>query len=115
MTFEEIRDIQISNLIGSSTELLSAVKNCLAIVATSTAKDIELSILISGAVEDLNRNQINVTDNLSNGLIQSAIVMYVKGHFSLVDERQKELALKSYHQIVTNLSLSQSFLLEETE
>ena len=115
MTFEEIRSLQISNIIANSTELLNAVKQCLGIVSTSTAKDIELAILISGAVEDLNRNQINVTDNLSNGLIQSAIVMFVKGNFSLIDERQKELALKSYHQILTNLSLSQKFLLEEVE
>lgn len=115
MTFEEIRNSQTANVITNVTDLLNAVKNSLGIIATSTAKDIELAILISGAVEDLNRNQIDVAENLSNGLIQSAIIMFVKGHFSLIDERQKELALKSYSQILTNLSLSQSFLLEETE
>ena len=115
MTFEEIKDLQISNIISNSSELKALIKTCLSIVSTSTAKDDEIVMWINSAVEDLLRQQINVADNISNGLIQGAIAMYVKGHFGLVDLNEKKLALECYKQTCTNLSLSQKFLLEEIE
>lgn len=115
MTFEELKNLQISNVIASTSEYQALVKQCLSIVAKSTAKDNEIAMWIAGAIEDLLRQGIDVSNNLSNGLIQGAIVMFVKGHFGLVEEHDKRLALECYKQICTNLSLSQKFLLEDIE
>lgn len=115
MTFQEIRDLQISNIIGNISDYQTLVKECLSIIPNSTIKDNEIAMWIQGAVEDMIRQDIDVAGNLSNGLIQGAIVMYVKGHFGFVEEYDKRLALECYKQICTNLSLSQNFLLEDSE
>ena len=115
MTFEEVRDLQISNIISNSSELKHLIKQCLSVVETSTAKDDEIVMWINAAVEDLIRNQINVADNLSNGLIQGAIAMYVKSNFGNGEQEEKDRCERTYKQTLTNLSLSQKFLLEEIE
>lgn len=113
MTFQELKDIQISNIIGNITDYQTLVKECLSIVSTSTIKDNEIAMWISAATEDMLRQDIDVANNLSNGLIQGAIVMFVKSNFGMCDISEKELAAKTYKNICTNLSLSDSFRIEE--
>ena len=113
MTFDEVRKLQISNIIGSTPEFKALAKECLSIAASSTAKDNEVSMCISAAVEDMTRNNINVLENLSNGLIQAGIITYVKAKFGYGEDEEKARCESSYRQILTDLSLSQKFLLEE--
>lgn len=119
MTLEEISSLNISNLIGSVPEYKALAKECLSIAASSTMKDDEISMWITAAVEDLLRNDIDVMNNLSNGLIQAAIILYVKAHFGNVgygektEKNEKTMALESYKDCLTNLSLSQQFLIKE--
>lgn len=115
MTFEEVRDLQVSNIISNTHEMKTLVKECLSIASASTAKDEEIVMWISAAVEDLLRNDIDVAGNLSNGLIQGAIVMYVKANFGNGEQEEKDRCERTYKQTLTNLSLSQKFLLEEIE
>lgn len=117
MTFEEIRDLQITNIIANASEMKSLVKQCLSIVGSSTAKDDEIVMWINAAVSDMVRQKIDVANNITDGLIQAAIVMYVKGNFGFIDETdkksEKKLAQENYKMLVTNLSLSTKYLLEE--
>lgn len=112
MTYQEILNLQISNVIGSTSEYQGLVKQCLSIVSTSTEKDNEIAMWISAAVEDMVRQGIDVANNTSNGLIQGAIVMFVKSTFGMCDISEKKLAKETYSNICTNLSLSSDFLLE---
>lgn len=113
MTYQELKKLNISNIIASVPEFQNLVKECLSIVSTSTLKDNEISSLIAGAVEDMGRQGINVIDNLSNGLIQNGVTMYVKAQFGYGEDDEKKRSWDSYHQICTNLSLSHDFRLEE--
>jgi len=106
MTFEEIRDLQISNIISNAGEMLSLVKTSLSIVDTSTLKDSEITMLINAAVSDLVRLGIDVANNVSDGLIQCAIVNYVKANFEMLDIRDREMAQKLYRQNLEQMSLS---------
>lgn len=90
--------------------LLDLVKNCLSIVSTSTIKDSELNMWINAGKKDLERQGITVDE--SNELIQSAIVMYVKGNFGNVDIKEKQLAQATYSLLCVNLALSNT---EEVE
>ena len=112
MTYEEIRDLQITNIISNTHEMKELVKQCLSIVGTSSMKDNEIVMWISSAVSDMIRLGIDVTGNLTDGLIQGAIVLFVKGTFGNVDIKEKELALNTYNKIVGNLSLSAKYKLE---
>lgn len=113
MTFEEVRKLQISNIIASSDEFKDLAKECLSIVSTSTLKDNEISMNIAAAIADMERNDINVLDNLSDGLIQSTVIMYVKGHFGYGEDKEKARALDNYRQTLGELSLSSKYKLEE--
>lgn len=106
MTFEEIRDLQISNIISNAGEMLSLVKTSLSIVDTSTLKDSEITMLINAAVSDLVRLGIDVANNVSDGLIQSAIVNYVKANFEMLQVKDRELAHRLYLQNIGQMSLS---------
>jgi len=90
--------------------LLSLVKQSLSIISTATAKDTEIQMWIDAGEEDMKRQGILVDNLTNNCLVQGAIVMFVKGHFGFVEEREKELALRTYKSIVENLSLSQEFV-----
>lgn len=95
-----------------SDELNSLVKQCLSIVSTATAKDDEIKMWINAAINDMERQGIDVVTNIEDGIVQGTIVMYVKGNFGFVEAKEKELAQKTYHQLCTNLSLSHNYLLE---
>jgi len=113
MTYEEIVNLQISNIISNTNEMNTLVKQCLSIVSTATAKDEEISMWIGAAVSDMVRQDIDVVKNISDELIQGAIVMYVKSNFASVDIKEKEQAQKTYIQTVSQLSLSQKYKLKE--
>lgn len=113
MTFDEVRKLQISNIIASTDEFKNLAKECLSIVSTSTLKDNEISMNIAAAIADMERNGINVLDNLSDGLIQSTVIMYVKGHFGYGEDREKVRALENYRQTLGELSLSSKYRVEE--
>lgn len=112
MTFQELKDLQISNIISHTSEMSSLVKQCLSIVSTSTAKDDEIVMWIDAAVSDMVRQGIDVARNISDGLIQGTIVMFVKGNFGFVEAKEKEMAQKTYTRNCCQLSLSQKYLLE---
>lgn len=113
MTFDEVRKLQISNIIASTDEFKDLAKECLSIVSTSTLKDNEISMNIAAAIADMERNGINVLDNLSDGLIQSTVIMYVKGHFGYGEDKEKVRALENYRQTLGELSLSSKYRVEE--
>lgn len=95
-----------------SNELKSLVKQCLSIIPTATAKDDEIVMWINAGINDMERQGIDVTSNIADGLIQGTIVMFVKGNFGFVEAKEKELAQSTYNQLCTNLSLSHKYLLE---
>lgn len=107
MTWEEIKNVKISQIISSgSAEMLSLVKQCLSIVDTSTYKDNEIIMLINAGVSDLERQNIDVANNIEDGLIQGAIIMFVKANFGMVDINEKKICEQRYIDMVKNLSLS---------
>lgn len=132
MTYEEVKKVQIknvvsnnndcneiekhglsiSNIISSSREFKALAKQCLSISGASTLKDEEIVMWIDAAASDMIRQNINVSDNFSDGLIQGAIIMFVKGTFGMVDIKEKELSMKNYLRLCNDLSLSSKYKLE---
>ncbi len=95
--------------------LLRLTKQCLSIVETSTIKDDEIKMLINAGIADLNRQGIKADANISESLVQSAIVMYVKSNFGNVDIKEKELAQRTYSLLCVNLSLSEEYKVVEND
>ena len=115
MTFEEIRDLQISNIIANSSEFKSLMKQCLSISENSNVKDDEIVMWINAGISDMVRQGVDVANNITDGLIQGCIVMYVKANFGFIEESEKKIAQERYTQTIMNLSLSQKYLLGEVE
>lgn len=113
MTYEEIENLQISNIVANSSELMDLVKTSLGIVLTSTIKDTEIAMLIGAGTQDMIRQDIDVTNHLSDELIQATIVMFVKANFEYLDEATRKRALEMYRMNCTNLSLSQHYKISE--
>lgn len=109
MVSEEQKNIKTLNITVNLSELKKIAKQCLSIVETATLKDEEIVMWINAAISDLIRQDIDVENNLSDGLIQSAIVMFVKSNFGNTDIKEKELAQKSYNLLCQNLSLSKEY------
>lgn len=109
MVSEEQKNIKTLNITANLSELKKIAKQCLSIVETATLKDEEIVMWINAAISDLIRQDIDVENNLSDGLIQSAIVMFVKSNFGNTDIKEKELAQKSYNLLCQNLSLSKDY------
>lgn len=95
--------------------LLSLCKESLSIVSTVTLKDKEIKMWIQSGVADLVRQGIDASEDTGDSLIQSAIVMFVKGNFGNVDIKEKELAQKTYSRLCNNLSLSEKYKTKENE
>lgn len=113
MTFEEIRDLQITDIVSNTSEFKGLMKQCLSIVETSTLKDNEIVMWINAGISDMVRQGIDVAGNITDGLIQGTIVMYVRGNFAFIEESEKKLAQATYLMNIKNLSLSQKYLLKE--
>lgn len=90
-------------------ELLKLVKQCLSIVETATLKDEEIKMWIHAGIADLNRQGIVASMDTTDSLVQSAIVMFVKGNFGNVDIKEKELAQRTYSLLCANLGLSEDY------
>lgn len=112
MSLEELTNLQISNIISNSSEFKSLTKECLSIVNTATSKDNEIVMWINAGIADMVRQGIDVANNMSDGLIQGAIIMFVKSKFGMVDVKEKEIAENTYLQLSGNLSLSSDYKLE---
>ena len=112
MTYNEIKNLQISNIISHINEMSGLVKQCLSVVSTATAKDDEIVMWIDAAVSDMVRQNIDVAGNITDGLIQGTIVMFVKATFGMVDIKEKELAKERYQTLCGQLSLSTKYKLE---
>lgn len=89
--------------------LLKTVKQSLSIAETATLKDEEIKMWIQAGISDLVRQGIKVSEDTKESLIQSAIVMFVKGNFGNVDIKEKELAQRTYSLLCNNLSLSKKY------
>lgn len=89
--------------------LLKLVKQCLSIVETATLKDEEIKMLIQAGTADLKRQGIKTSEDTSDSLIKSAIIMFVKANFGNVDIKEKELAQRTYGLLCANLSLSEGY------
>lgn len=90
-------------------ELLSLAKQCLSIVSTATAKDTEIEMLIRAGIADLQRQGIDAAESGNDDLVNSAIIMFVKGNFGNTDIKEKELAQRTYSLLCNNLSLSSNY------
>ena len=112
MTYVEVEQLQISNIISNASELKNLVKQCLSIIPTATAKDNEIIMWINAGISDMVRQGIDVAGNIQDGLVQGTIVLFVKSHFGFVDAKDKEQAEKAYYRNVGQLSLSKQYQLE---
>ena len=90
--------------------LLKLVKQCLSIVETATLKDEEIKMLIQAGIADLKRQGIKASEDTSDSLVKSAIIMFVKANFGNVDIKEKDLAQKTYSLLCANLGASQDYL-----
>lgn len=115
LTYEDLISLQISNIIANREQMQVLTKKCLSIVETATIKDAEIAMWIGAAVSDMVRQAIDVAANLSDELIQGAIVMFVKSNFGFIELKEKEQAQKSYERLCTNLSLSLKYRLKESD
>lgn len=89
-------------------DLLATAKQTLSIISSSTAKDSEINMLIEAGKKDMERQDIVI--DLTNNLVVTTIMMFVKGHFGNVELKEKELAQNTYKLLCTNLSLSQDYI-----
>lgn len=92
--------------------LLSVAKEVLSIIPTATAKDTEINMLINSAKKDMERLNIDVENNISDELIISAIMMFVKAHFGNTNTKEKELCQKSYSLFLSNIASTQEYMKE---
>lgn len=93
------------------TELIALCKQALSIITTATLKDKEIEMWVDAGTEDLKRQGIKV--DITNALVKSAIVMYVKSNFGNVDIKEKELSQKTYNLLCSNLGLSSDYKVVE--
>lgn len=90
-------------------KLLDLAKQCVGIVETATLKDEEIKMLIQAGITDLKRQGITASEETKDNLIKSAIIMFVKANFGMVDIKDKELAQRTYSLLCANLGLSNDY------
>jgi hypothetical protein len=96
-------------------DLKKLAKECLSIISTATVKDNEITMWINAAISDLKRLGIDADTFLSDELVRSAVILYVKGHFGNVDIREKQLCLDSYNLQKQELALSAKYRIREVD
>lgn len=99
---------EILDLIAK-VDFSSLAKECLSIVSTSTLKNNEIQMFIGAGILDMERQGIDVVNNIENFLVKGAIIMYVKSNFGMVDINEKKLAQDTYNLLCGNLSLSEEY------
>lgn len=87
--------------------LLVLAKETLGIVATATAKDNSLKMIITACVDDLTRAGVDV--DVTNDLVKNAIMTYVKANFGISNPTDKAKFLSSYQLFLAELSLSDGY------
>lgn len=87
--------------------LLSLAKETLGIVSTATAKDNSLKMIITAGIDDLTRAGVEV--DVTNELVQNALMTYVKANFGISNPSDKEKYLQAYQLFLAELSLSEGF------
>lgn len=85
-------------------ELLSLAKETLGIVATATAKDDTISLIINAGIEDMER--AGVTEDSTNPLYRQALMIYVKANFGYSNPEEKAKYMEAYRLFLADLSLS---------
>ena len=115
MTYDQIKKLDLSDVVISVTNLDDLVKECLSIVKTSTLKDNEIQLWIRAAIFDLKLKGINAEYKIQDPLIRGAIVMYVKANFGITDVKEKELAEAHYDKLAMHLSLSEDYRMVEDD
>lgn len=114
MTYEEIKNLDISKLIAQ-TDLLELAKECLSIVTTSTLKDKEICMLIESAMTDLARVDIDIENHLDDSLIKNTVMIYVKAHFGDTDINKRTEYLKRYKMNLRELQFSEEYQRKEVD
>ena len=97
----------------ANNELLDLAKECLGIVASSTGKDKEITMLINAAKEDLERVEINIEEHSDKDLIKNTIILYVKAHFGDTDINKRNEYLKRYTMNLRTLQNSEEYTKKE--
>ncbi len=97
----------------TNQELIALAKETLGIVATATAKDNSLEMIINAGINDMTRAGIDV--DVSNPLVQNALMTYVKANFGISNPQDKERFLEAYQLFLAELSLSEGYKEVEAE
>lgn len=93
-------------------DLKALAKETLGIVATATAKDNSLVMIINAGIDDMKRAGVNV--DYDNELVQNALMTYVKANFGISNPSDKEKFLQAYQLYLAEISLSDGYK-EETD
>lgn len=88
-------------------DLKALAKETLGIVATATAKDNSLEMIINAGINDMTRAGVDV--DLDNKLVQNALMTYVKANFGISNPTDKERFLEAYQLFLAELSLSEGY------
>ena len=87
--------------------LKALAKETLGIVATATAKDNSLEMIINAGINDMARAGVDV--DVDNKLVQNALMTYVKANFGISNPTDKEKFLQAYQLYLAELSLSEGY------
>ena len=88
-------------------ELLSLAKQTLGIIPTATAKDNEIEMILKAGINDMIRAGVNV--DITNHLVQNALVTYVKANFGISNPTDKERFMSAYRLFLAELSMSEEY------
>ena len=91
----------------NEVNLLALAKETLGIVASATAKDTSLQMIIDAGIKDMTR--AGVTVDTTNTLVQNALMTYVKANFGISNPDEKAKFLEAYQLFLSELSLSEGY------
>lgn len=91
----------------NEVNLLALAKETLGIVASATAKDNTLNMIIQAGIDDMTRAGVEV--DTANNLVQNALMTYVKANFGISNPDDKAKFLEAYQLYLSELSLSEGY------
>lgn len=91
----------------NEVNLLALAKETLGIVASATAKDNTLNMIIQAGIDDMIRAGVEV--DTTNNLVQNALMTYVKANFGISSPDDKAKFLEAYQLFLSELSLSEGY------
>ena len=92
---------------ATTNELLALAKETLGIVASATAKDNSLEMIIEAGLNDMARAGVSV--DTDNKLVQNALMTYVKANFGISNPDDKAKFMEAYQLYLSELSLSEGY------